>query len=299
MGSRAGFLAYGSRHYTWDEWKNTGPMNERQYNAALADPGFRKSHSNMPTFLEMRGLHCARMMAKREFERDGLGCAQVNLSKHWQGKSAFFAQVSVSQTGASSAILEESEQADIGSFIWRKQWVGVPEWPTRKETTTMKRIPGGRLDIHAPAPQGHVIYEDLHVFHQPRVHHHQRPVEHVQHGQPQNIAIGYDPRQVQVHQPSQPIIQHHQPRQSLLSALFGGVKSQPAPQVPHYAPPPQQPQYQALPAPQPEYRGELHALPAPQQQRQAAPAPMMLPAPSQQSMPTLAALQTKKKSWSW
>lgn len=272
------------RHYSASWWKTPWPFTEAQYNAALSNPAFKKSHRNMPTYREMRAIHSALEIARRE------GSALVNLADYGEGASAFRAQVIVRGNSTSASILEESEQASIGSFIDRKSWVGVPEWPIKVETD-MKRIPGGRLDIHAPPAQGHVIYEDIHVFHQPRVHHHQRPVEHIQHGQPQNIAIGYDARQVNVHQPSQPIIQHHQPKQGLLSALFSGVKPQPAPQVPHYAPQPQQ----ALPAPVPaqEYRGQLQALP------QAAPARPMpaLPAPREQPMAVMAMQPQRKKVW--
>lgn len=282
------------RHYSASWWRTPWPLTEAQYNAALSSTAFKKSHRNMPSYREMRAIHSALQIARRE------GSALVNLADYGQSESAFRAQVIVRDNHASAAILEESEQADIGSFITRKSWTGVPEWPIRGETA-MKRIPGGRVNIYAPPSQGHVVYEDVHVFHQQRIHHHRRPAEHIQHGQPETVNIGYDPAQVNVHHNAPPIVRHHHAPQGFWSALFKGVQqpqaipqyTQPQ-QAPQYAPPPQQ----ALPAPQPQYRGELRALPAPQPQRQTSTPPVALPAPREQPMPVMA-MQPQRKKVGW
>lgn len=164
----------------------------------------------------------------------------------------------------------------------------------------MKRIPGGRIDFHAPPEQHHYIPEVHHVYRQRVINTHYGPDQHVVNGQAPNAQVYLDPSTVHVHQQA-PQVHRHVPKQSFLGALFAGPAKQPAqPQrqalpAPQYQAPP--PQYQALPAPQAVNRGQLHAIPAPQQQMPQR-APTALPAPQGQpmAMPMMAP-QRKKAGW--
>jgi hypothetical protein len=176
------------------------------------------------------------------------------------------------------------------------------------------RIPGGRVDIHAPPVQVVRVEEHIVVERQRIIHHVDADDVHVQENAPTDTQIQIEASHVRAHENHQVIETRvgAKPRGFLMAFVLGPAKRPAAPQqvAPQLAPPqvidkgllrsvPQQAgvalpplQRQATPA----SASGVHALPAPQ--RHAAPQPNAPPQLAHQPEPQLPMPAQRKKSWS-
>lgn len=107
-----------------------------------------------------------------------------------------------------------------------KGWDGIPQW----EGTSMAKP--GHIDIHAPAPTVHRVYEDHIIVRQRRFFHENAEDEHID-GAPQQAAqIHMQASTVEAHYSDQVQVHDHRPPQSLLSAIFFGVRKPKQQKVP-------------------------------------------------------------------
>lgn len=239
-----------------------------------------------PTPEEAEALAAAKREADRLFARGHRGVENTGKVRVRGGNGAV-ASVWRDAPQSYAAFIQAPNPATASGWMTIKGWWGVPEYSdygirdthpaTQGDSMSRHRVPGGEVHINAPGPQVHHLYEDIHLVHQRRFHHHRGADEHIHHGIPPEPArIDIAPTRVSVeHAPAAE--HHHEAPRGFWATVFLGPKKQQA----------------ALPAPAAEeYRGALQsvptaatALPAPQGRSEALPAPSAptraaLPAPS-------------------
>lgn len=243
---------YRHRHY-----KNAVPMCEFIEHA--------------PTDAQMDALQEAKRVAEKDARKNGqYGWGKVLV----RDGSGCYAAVQWSP-GHSSSSIWYNNSASTNGMCFIKQWSGVPEWddapppaqhhPQHSGETVMgHRIPGGRVDVRAAPDQAHVIYEDIHLFKQRRIHTHHLPDQQIEHGEAESVSVEMAATQVNVQHAEQPFLGRHESSHGWLRGFVDRlVNAQPSVV---------------------RDRGQLHALPS----RAAAPA---LPAPQTRPMPVSAVPQ--------
>jgi len=167
--------------------------------------------------------------------------------------------------GADRSVMQELARRGGGTFEVYPTRAGVySDYGIREGHMSRHNVRGGPVNIYGPPRQQHVVEEHIDVFHQRVFNHHWGPDQHVHHGAPPPTDIHVDPAQVTYHASKEAIRQVHKP--NFFAFLFS----------------PSTAQQQALPAPQPQYRGELRAEPAPVPHRAALPPPQAAPQASPQ-----------------
>lgn len=290
-----------------------------------------------PTEEQMAALQQAKRLAIQDRDR------QKRKHSHAQGLatvkvrdgSLSYACVHLMADGNFASFIQYENSASPGGICHTKQWSGVPEWAPEEPPAAhhhhhhhhgahpamRHRIPGGRVDIHAPPTQTVYVPEEIVVVRQRVIREVHLEDQHIQDNAPTNAQIEMAASQVQVHENHQVIETRIEakPRGFWASMLFGPAKSRPAAQeqqAPRIAPPQvvdrgalqsvRQPAAAALPAPQ------HQAAPIPMPGVRALPAPhrpeVPMPAPQRQGQPLAIAHQPavempiempRKKSRSW
>jgi hypothetical protein len=171
---------------------------------------------------------------------------------------------------------------------WKSPHIGIDAQTQRKAPMAKDfwgRAP--RIDVQQPDRNEIYVEHGTDVYHQQVFNHHWLDPQHIENGGPEPVTIGTRPTDMR-------IIESAGPQRTMVAAkkpgFIGGLFSSSSSSSR---------QQQALPAPQPEYRGEMRsasmpqhtALPAPQ--RQAAPQPRAraLPAPQGRPAPPQPPLQ--------
>lgn len=112
-------------------------------------------------------------------------------------------------------------RADMGDELRRSLPVPQPHDPYSGAPNPMRRpIPGGRVDVRAAPDQAHVIYEDIHLFRQRRIHTHHLPDQQIDHGEAENVSIEMAATQVNVQHGDQPILGRHESSHSWLTTFI-------------------------------------------------------------------------------
>lgn len=102
-------------------------------------------------------------------------------------------------------------RADMGDELRRSLPVPQPHNPHHGAPSHMRRpIPGGRVDVRAAPDQAHVIYEDIHLFRQRRIHTHHLPDQQIEHGEAESVSVDMAATQVNVQHAEQPILGRHE-----------------------------------------------------------------------------------------
>jgi len=97
-------------------------------------------------------------------------------------------------------------RADMRDELRRSLPIPQPHNPHHGAPSHMRRpIPGGRVDVRAAPDQAHVIYEDIHLFRQRRIHTHHLPDQQIDHGEAESVSVDMAATQVNVQHAEQPI----------------------------------------------------------------------------------------------
>lgn len=228
-----------------------------------------------PTQEEMAALHEAKQRSDQMFAQGHRGAS--NMAKvAIRGGNGAVATVWRDAPQAYAAWIEAPNPASQTGWMSIKGWWGVPEayndFGIREGHMSRHNVRGGPINIFGPPRQQHVVEEHIDIYHQRVFNHHWGPDQHIDHDAPPPTDIHVDPSQVTYHASERVIQQVHKPK-SFFAFLFSPSS-------------PRQTQQQALPAPQPQYRGELRAEPAPARHQAALPPPQVVPqSPPQHLLP--------------
>jgi hypothetical protein len=221
-----------------------------------------------PTIEERDALQAAKRMADAKFAQGHHG-AMTTSHVPIRGGQGARATVWRDAPQSYAAWIQAPNSTTQTGWMSMKAWWGVPEayndYGLREGPMSRHNVGGGPVNIYGPPVQQHVVEEHVHLYRQRIIHNHWLDDQHVNHGAPPPTDIHVEPSQVNYHASEQVIQQVHKPK-----GFFAFLFSPTAPQR----------QQQALPSPQPQYRGQLRAEPAPM--RQQAALPQQAPQPQQQ-----------------